>query len=66
MNKEDKKETELIAIFFGFMFLLGFIYCLVRFLCRIRTEYEKEKINRRNRRTLLTNSMNLNLKKTTF
>ena len=60
MNEEDKEKSELLAIFFGFLFSLIFIYCLVRFLCRIRFEYEKEKLGRRNRRLLLTNSMNLN------
>ena len=61
MNEEDKRKSELVAVLSGFLFLLIFIYCLVRFLCRIRFEYEKERINRRNRQLLLlTNSMELN------
>ena len=60
MNEEDKRKTELIAVLFGFLFLLTFIYCLVRFLCRIRLEYEKERVNRHNRRLYLINSMNSN------
>ena len=60
MNEEDKRKTELLAVLFGFLFLLTFIYCLVRFFCRIRLEYEKERINRRNRRLSLLSSMNLN------
>ena len=59
MNEEDKRKSELLAVLFGFLFLLTFIYCLVRFLCRIRLEYEKERINVRNRWLLLSNSMNL-------
>ena len=61
MNRNEKWESELLAVLFGFLFLFAFIYCLVKFLCRIRTEYEKERINRRNRRLLLLReSMNLN------
>ena len=59
MNEEDKRKTEIIAVLFGFLFLLIFIYCLVRFLCRIRLEHEKAKVNRCNRRLSLANSMNL-------
>ena len=60
MDEQNKKKTELLAVLFGFLFLLIFIYCLVRFLCRIRLEYERERINTRNNRILLANSMNLN------
>ena len=61
MNEEDKRKSELLAILFGIIFLAIFIYCLTRFICRIRLEYEKAKINRRNRRRLmlLTDSTNI-------
>ena len=60
MNEKDKRKSEILAILFGTVFSLLLIYCLVRFICQIKFEYEKEKINRRNRRLLLTNSMNIN------
>ena len=61
MNNEDKRKSEILAILFGMLFLIIFIYCFIRFICRIRFEYEKERINRQNRQLLLlTNSMNLN------
>ena len=57
MNEKDKRKTELLAVLFGFLFLLLFIYCLVRFLCKIRLEYQKERINRR---LYLVNNSNSN------
>ena len=60
-EEEDKRKSEILAVLFGAIFLMIFIYSLVRLVCRIKLEYEKTRINRRNRRLLaLTNSMELN------
>ena len=56
----EKRESEILAILFGALFLIIFIYSLVRLMCQIKLVYDKERINRRNRRLLLSNSMNLN------
>ena len=53
----EKTKSEVLAILFGTIFLLIFIYCLVKFICRIRFECEKERINRRNRQLLLLNDL---------
>ena len=55
----EKRESEILAILFGALFLIIFIYSLVRLMCQIKLAYDKERINRRNR-LLLSNSMNLN------
>ena len=60
-EEEDKRKTTILCVLFGSIFLMIFLYSLVRLLCRIRLEYQKAKINRRNRRLLaLTNSLELN------
>ena len=53
----EKKKSEILAILFGTVFLLIFIYCLVKFICRIWFEYQKERINRRNRQQLTLNDL---------
>ena len=59
---DNKKKSEILAILFGTIFLLIFIYCLAKFISRIWLEYQKERINRRNRQLLLVNdSVNLDL-----
>ena len=59
---DNKKKSEILAILFGTIFLLIFIYCLAKFISRIWLEYQKERINRRNRQLLVVNdSVNLDL-----
>ena len=53
----DKKKSEILAVLFGVVFSMLFIYCFVKFICRIKFEYEKAKINRRNRQLLLLNEI---------
>ena len=55
MNEETK--SVILAILFGTVFLLIFIYCLVKFICRIWFECQKERINRRNIRRLTLNDL---------
>ena len=63
-NATKKRKSEILAILFGILFSILFIWCLVKFICRIWFEYQKERINRCNRQVLIlndNNSANLNL-----
>ena len=57
----DKRKSEILAVLFGTVFSMLFIYCFIKFMCQIRFEYEKAKINRRNRQLLLLNENSINL-----
>ena len=61
-NATEKRKSEILAVLFGTLFLVIFIWCLVKFIRRIWFEYQKKRINRRNRQMLIVNdSVNLDL-----